>query len=48
MNEDVLSTHSASAKLEGLNPGGSANDRPALPILREAMRTGTIKPWRRI
>ena len=33
------------AKLEGLNPGGSAKDRPALHILREAMRTGALKPW---
>jgi 2,3-diaminopropionate biosynthesis protein SbnA len=32
------------AKLEGFNPGGSAKDRPALHILREAMRNGTIKP----
>src|SRR5215467_9101248 len=33
------------AKLEGCNPGGSAKDRPALHILREAMRTGAVKPW---
>ncbi len=33
------------AKLEGFNPGGSAKDRPALQILREAMRTGAVKPW---
>jgi len=33
------------AKLEGFNPGGSAKDRPALHILREAMRTGAVKPW---
>jgi cysteine synthase A len=33
------------AKLEGFNPGGSAKDRPALHILRDAMRTGAIKPW---
>src|SRR6266404_5264323 len=33
------------AKLEGFNPGGSAKDRPALNILREAMRTGALKPW---
>ena len=32
------------AKLEGFNPGGSAKDRPALHILREAMRTGAVKP----
>ena len=31
------------AKLEGFNPGGSAKDRPALHILQEAMRTGTVK-----
>src|SRR5205809_137641 len=33
------------AKLEGFNPGGSAKDRPALHMLREAMRTGKVKPW---
>src|SRR5258708_20825664 len=33
------------AKLEGFNPGGSAKDRPALQILREAMSTGAVKPW---
>src|SRR5438093_4902682 len=33
------------AKLEGFNPGGSTKDRPALHILREAMRTGAVKPW---
>src|SRR5919109_713537 len=33
------------AKLEGFNPGGSAKDRPALHILKEAMRTGAVKPW---
>lgn len=32
------------AKLEGLNPGGSAKDRPALNILRQAMETGAIGP----
>src|SRR5207237_10856544 len=32
------------AKLEGFNPGGSAKDRPAVHILQEAMRTGTITP----
>src|SRR5262245_6592915 len=32
------------AKLEGFNPGGSAKDRPALHILREAMRRGAITP----
>ena len=32
------------AKMEGFNPGGSAKDRPALHILREAMRTGAVKP----
>jgi len=32
------------AKMEGFNPGGSAKDRPALNILKEAMATGEIKP----
>lgn len=30
------------AKLEGLNPGGSVKDRPALFIVREALRTGAL------
>jgi 2,3-diaminopropionate biosynthesis protein SbnA len=30
------------AKLEGMNPGGSAKDRPALNILKEAMEVGEI------
>ncbi len=32
------------AKLEGLNPGGSAKDRPALNILKEAMNADEIRP----
>jgi N-(2-amino-2-carboxyethyl)-L-glutamate synthase len=32
------------AKLEGFNPGGSAKDRPALNILKEAMEAGEINP----
>jgi len=32
------------AKLEHLNPGGSAKDRPALRLLREAYRAGRIGP----
>lgn len=32
------------AKLEGLNPGGSAKDRPAVNILEEAMETGAVRP----
>jgi cysteine synthase A len=32
------------AKLEALNPGGSIKDRPAVAILEEALRTGTIGP----
>ena len=32
------------AKLEGFNPGGSAKDRPALHMLQEALRLGSIKP----
>jgi cysteine synthase A len=30
------------AKLEGFNPGGSAKDRPALNILKEAMEAGEV------
>ncbi|HEV2148774.1 MAG TPA: 2,3-diaminopropionate biosynthesis protein SbnA [Longimicrobiaceae bacterium] len=32
------------AKLEGFNPGGSAKDRPAFRILREALERGEIDP----
>jgi cysteine synthase A len=32
------------AKLEALNPGGSMKDRPALEILTEGMRSGSIRP----
>src|SRR6185503_4008596 len=31
------------AKMEGLNPGGSMKDRPALSIIRRGMETGMIK-----
>jgi len=31
-------------KLELMNPGGSAKDRPALHIIREAIRSGDIRP----
>lgn len=32
------------AKLEGLNPGGSAKDRPALNILRAGVAAGHVRP----
>lgn len=32
------------AKFEALNPGGSIKDRPALAILEDALRSGTIGP----
>jgi 2,3-diaminopropionate biosynthesis protein SbnA len=32
------------AKLEALNPGGSIKDRPAVAILEDALRSGTIGP----
>nr|WP_315605175.1 2,3-diaminopropionate biosynthesis protein SbnA [Paenibacillus aurantius] len=32
------------AKVEGMNPGGSAKDRPALFMLREAIRRGEVTP----
>jgi N-(2-amino-2-carboxyethyl)-L-glutamate synthase len=32
------------AKMELMNPGGSAKDRPALWMIREAWKEGTIKP----
>ncbi len=36
------------AKLEGFNPGGSVKDRPALGMIREAIRTGQLEPGRTI
>jgi cysteine synthase B len=36
------------AKLEGFNPGGSAKDRAALRMIREAVRTGKLKPGQTI
>ncbi|MDY7092750.1 MAG: 2,3-diaminopropionate biosynthesis protein SbnA [Acidobacteriota bacterium] len=32
------------AKLEGLNPGGSIKDRPAVSILNAALRSGVLSP----
>lgn len=32
------------AKLESLNPGGSVKDRPAINIIKQAMKTGAIRP----
>ena len=32
------------AKLEYLNPGGSVKDRLGVHLLKEAMKTGKIKP----
>lgn len=32
------------AKLEGLNPGGSAKDRPALSIMRKGIEVGAVRP----
>jgi cysteine synthase B len=32
------------AKLEFLNPGGSVKDRPALYIIRDALRSGVLRP----
>src|SRR6185369_12640532 len=32
------------AKLEGFNPGGSIKDRPAINIIKRAMRSGAITP----
>ncbi|HEX8178805.1 MAG TPA: 2,3-diaminopropionate biosynthesis protein SbnA [Pyrinomonadaceae bacterium] len=32
------------AKLEGLNPGGSTKDRPALTIIKHGLETGLIRP----
>jgi len=32
------------AKLEGLNPGGSIKDRPALHMIRQALKSGDLQP----
>ena len=36
------------AKLEGFNPGGSVKDRAALRMIREAVRTGQLRPGQTI
>ncbi len=36
------------AKLEGLNPGGSVKDRPALSMILDAQRRGVLAPGMRI
>ncbi|SDE61836.1 cysteine synthase A [Paenibacillus sp. UNCCL117] len=38
----AASPFSVYAKLEGMNPGGSAKDRPALYMLKEAIRRGEL------
>ena len=42
--EGVPSAVKLHVKLEGLNPGGSVKDRPALFIVRDALRTGALVP----
>jgi S-sulfo-L-cysteine synthase (O-acetyl-L-serine-dependent) len=36
------------AKLEGFNPGGSVKDRPAVWMVRDGLRTGTLRPGKTI
>lgn len=36
------------AKLEGLNPGGSVKDRPAVWMVREGLRSGKLRPGKTI
>jgi cysteine synthase B len=36
------------AKLEGFNPGGSVKDRPALKMIQEGLRLGTLVPGKTI
>jgi cysteine synthase B len=36
------------AKLEGLNPGGSVKDRPALRMVQEGIRSGKLRPGQTI
>jgi cysteine synthase B len=42
--EGIPPTVSLLVKLEGLNPGGSVKDRPALFIVRDAIRNGALVP----
>ncbi|MEA3339708.1 MAG: hypothetical protein U9R15_07060 [Chloroflexota bacterium] len=42
--EGLLSTAALYVKVEGLNSGGSVNDRAALSIIREVLRTGALAP----
>ena len=36
------------AKLEGMNPGGSVKDRPALRMVQEGIKTGKLRPGKTI
>jgi cysteine synthase B len=36
------------AKLEGMNPGGSVKDRPAVWMVRDGLRTGKLRPGKTI
>src|SRR5881628_3586843 len=36
------------AKLEGFNPGGSVKDRPAVWMVRDGLRAGTLYPGKTI
>lgn len=36
------------AKLEGLNPGGSVKDRPAVWMIRDGLRSGRLRPGKTI
>lgn len=36
------------AKLEGLNPGGSVKDRPALWMMRKGLETGELRPGKTV
>src|SRR6185436_17335311 len=36
------------AKLEGFNPGGSVKDRPALSMVQEGLKSGTLRPGKTI
>jgi cysteine synthase B len=48
VTRDLPPTVRVWAKLEGLNPGGSVKDRPALRMLRKGLETGDLRPGKTI
>jgi len=48
LRQDVSPRVRIFAKLEGLNPGGSVKDRPAVWMVRDGLRTGKLRPGKTI